>query len=271
MHTRIDVCRVSYSFPRSFDMSGPVAFFLLFICASFAHAVLSPVLGPWTKQHAVNVDVTWANESAGLVEISIGATAEPIVVEVSDDVLFVIQRPGMPNWALPAGGGGGACIDVGPAMAHVWFDPTGELLLQLSSPTGVVPLDVGMRLHWRAFTFRLLPGLRSLPLTQTLLPVAVPFTTARGDDGQVTLSLRMTQWTPPTLTRELEFSTALPKSARPSRTVETCIAVDTPQWNALCQLHLATCGSVTLKCPAGMQNPVMLPAIDRAVTYPALV
>ncbi len=248
-------------------MTLTVTFFLVFASAAIAHAVLSPVLGPWTKQHSVDVEVSWANESAGLVQVVVGGTASPIVVEVGGDQLFVIMRPNMPAWALPPRGGGGACVDIGAGEAYAFIDPTGELVMVLSDANGAVPLEAGMRLHWQSFSFRFVPRLRDAPSDGLLAPIDLPYSIARGDDGQVTLSLWTTPWAPTLPTRELEFTSVLPKRARPSRSITTCLAVNIPQWSAHCQLHIATCGSVTLKCAGGMQNPVMLPAGDRALTY----
>jgi len=244
---------------------------IVLFCAALASAVLSPVLGPWTVRHAVDVRVTWANESAGLVQVDVGATATPVVVEVDGDVLFVIQRPAMPAWAVPLNGAGGVVVDMGAGLARVWLDPTGEILVTLTNPGGNVALTAGMQLHWRAFSFRFVPQLRAAPARATLLPAALPYSVARGDDRQVTLSLWTTAWAPTGVTRELEFSTVLPKSARPAHTVTTWITANLPAWNALCQLTIASCGSVTLKCAGGMANPTTLPAGDTGITYVGLV
>lgn len=247
-------------------LTSTVALVLLF-CVTFASAVLSPVIGPWTPKHTVDVGVTWANESAGLVQVTIGGTAAPIVVEVEGQVLFVITPPDLPAWAVPPHGGGGACIDTGAGMAHVWFDPTGELLGMLTNASGYMPLQVGMALRWRAFSFRFVPQLRSFPPTGLLQPMALPFLVSHANDGQVTLSLQGTQWPPPAPAQTLEFDTLLPDDARPKRSVTAHVPVNTPAWNALCQLNIEPCGNVVLKCAGCMLSIIQLPSMDRAITY----
>jgi hypothetical protein len=230
----------------------------------------APVIGPWATGSTVDVAITWANQSAGLVEVSVGGTRAPLTVTAGGQHLFVIQPPGLPPWALPPSGGGGVCVDVGAGTAYVYMEPTGQLIAMMIDDMGTTMLVPGMQLHWRAFRFRFVPQLRALAPTGVLAPVGLPYLVTRGNDGQTTLSLWTTPWQPATtnVMTELEFaSLLLPKSARPTATTRACVAVNTPAWSARCELQLAACGTVTLVCPGGMQNPVLLPAGDRAVTY----